>query len=112
MADTNIAASIVAGLRAAGHDVVHIAERAEDPGDEALLAEAHLEGRVLISKDHDMGRLVFRDASKHVGVMLIDDLGDPRREARLLMAVIAGEGAALSAGAFLRVSAYGVRRGA
>lgn len=109
MADTNIATSSVASLRAAGHDLVHIAERGEDPGDEAPLAEAHLEGRVLISKEHDMGRLVFRDALQHSGVILIDD---PRREVRLLMAVIAGEAAALSAGAFLRSSAYGVRSGA
>ena len=51
----------VRAMREAGHDVVYVGERAADPGDEALLAEAAGEGRSFITKDHDIGTLVHRD---------------------------------------------------
>jgi predicted nuclease of predicted toxin-antitoxin system len=53
LADSNIVAQAVRAMRDAGHDVVCIGERAADPGDEALLAEAVSEGRVFLTKDHD-----------------------------------------------------------
>ena len=48
-------------MRDAGHDVVYIGERARDPGDEALLAEAAADRRIFVTKDHDIGALVDRD---------------------------------------------------
>jgi hypothetical protein len=45
LADSNIVAQAVRGLRAVGHDVVYLAERRPDPGDQALLAESVAEGR-------------------------------------------------------------------
>jgi len=55
LADSNIVARAVLALRDAGHDVVYVGERAADPGDQALLAEAATAGRILVTKDHDIG---------------------------------------------------------
>jgi predicted nuclease of predicted toxin-antitoxin system len=65
LADSNIVAQAVRAMRDAGHDVVYIGERAADPGDEALLAEAVSEGRVFLTKDHDIGALPPRDLRPH-----------------------------------------------
>jgi predicted nuclease of predicted toxin-antitoxin system len=109
LADTNIVALAVRALRDGGHDVVHVAERTTDPGDEALLAEAVRENRVFLTKDHDIGVLVYRDSRPHRGVLLIDDLGVPATEAALVLAAFSSHGELLAAGAFLRAGSGGVR---
>lgn len=111
LADTNVPAMIVAELRAAGHDVDYLAERAKDPGDAALLAEADVGRRIVLTKDHDLGTLVFRDSASHAGVILFDDLGDPRGECKLVMQTIKDHTEQLSLGAFLRVTEASVRIG-
>ena len=109
LADTNIVAQAVSALRAAGHDVVHVAERAVDPGDEALLTEAVAEDRIFVTKDQDIGALVYRDHCRHRGVLLIDDLGDVAAETSLILSALALRGAELAVGAFLRAGEAGVR---
>lgn len=101
-ADTNIVAPAVRALREAGHDVTYSAERPTDPGDEALLAEATADGRVFLTKDHDIGALVHRDGQPHAGVLLLDDLGSAAAETELILASLAREGERLVAGVFLR----------
>jgi predicted nuclease of predicted toxin-antitoxin system len=96
-------------MRSAGHDVAYAAERAEDPGDSALLAEAYAAGRILVTKDHDIGALVHRDDLPHNGVMLVDDLGDPAAETHLILSALQSHGERLAAGSFLRVTPSGVR---
>jgi predicted nuclease of predicted toxin-antitoxin system len=96
-------------MRSAGHDVIYGAERIEDPGDQALLAEARADRRILVTKDHDLGALVHRDDLPHRGVMLIDDLGNPAEEARLILSALLSHAERLDAGAFLRVTSSGVR---
>jgi predicted nuclease of predicted toxin-antitoxin system len=110
-ADTNIAAATVAALRADGHDVIHSAERKTDPGDLALLSEAASDNRVFVTKDHDLGVLVFRDGAMHAGVLLIDDLGSPAEETELVRRTIASHGEPLKMRAFVRAAASGVRIG-
>lgn len=97
-------------LRNAGHNVLYSAERAVDPGDEALLKEAKDESRVLITKDRDMGALVFRDDVRHAGVLLIDDLGNAAEETALLLRTLDECKGELEAGAFLCAGERGVRR--
>lgn len=101
-------ASVLA-LRNAGHDVIWSGERAVDPGDARLLAEAVAEVRVFISKDRDFGKLVFRDNAPHLGLLLIDELHDPGAEADLVVAICRDHGAELAAGGFLRADASGIR---
>ena len=109
LADTNIVAACVAALRAAGHDVTHVAERGVDPGDLAILIEARDDARILLSKDNDIGTLVFRDGEKHAGVLLIDDLGSAAGETELVGSVAARWSAELTAGAFVRAGRWGSR---
>jgi predicted nuclease of predicted toxin-antitoxin system len=108
-ADTNIVAPAVIALRHDGHDVVYSGERSADPGDAALLAEAHAERRVFITKDHDIGALVFRDGAPHSGVLLIDDLGNVVEETALLRSCLRSRSEDLAAGAFVRADASGAR---
>lgn len=107
--DTNVVAIAVAALRADGHDVVYVAERPADPGDRAILAEAAGDRRVLLTKDHDSGELVFRDHLPHAGILLVDDLGDPRAETALIRAAIASFEKALEDGGFVRAGKSGAR---
>ncbi len=89
--------------------MVYVAERASDPGDAALLAEAANEERIFISKDRDIGVLVHRDQLPHRGVLLLDDLGDAGAETRLIIVVLATGGSQLAAGGFLRAGRNGIR---
>lgn len=110
LADSNIVPQAVHALRAAGHDLVYLDKRAADPVDQALLAEAVAEGRIVLTKDHDIGVLVHRDLQPHCGVLLIDDLGDPAAEAGLILATLSSHRDRLAARAFLRAGTAGVRK--
>ncbi|MBP6011198.1 MAG: DUF5615 family PIN-like protein [Alphaproteobacteria bacterium] len=109
LADTNVVALAVSTLRSAGHDVQHVAERSVDPGDIAILAEAHAERRILVSKDTDIGTLVFRDGYPHAGVLLIDDLGSASAETTLLVALLSRWSSELTSGSFIRAGQWGSR---
>ena len=61
LADENIPAAVVAGLRAAGYDVLALAEYAPGTPDRAVLALARKLERCLLSFDGDFGDLIFRD---------------------------------------------------
>jgi predicted nuclease of predicted toxin-antitoxin system len=109
LADSNIVAQAVHAMRAAGHDVSYLGERAEDPGDQALLAEAVAQRRIIITKDHDIGALVHRDRQPHRGVLLLNDLGDAAAESSLIFASLSSHGDRLVAGAFVRAGKAGIR---
>jgi predicted nuclease of predicted toxin-antitoxin system len=91
-------------MRAAGHDVVYSAERSVDPGDSVLLSEAASQGRIFVTKDHDIGALVYRDHAKHAGVLLLDDLGDPAAETSMILSALHQHFRALTSQAFIRVN--------
>jgi predicted nuclease of predicted toxin-antitoxin system len=91
-------------MRAAAHDVVYAGERSFDPGVLALLSEAVSQGRVFVTKDHDIGVLVYRDHAPHYGVLLLDDVGDPIAETNLILSALRDEAQALLSQAFVRVS--------
>jgi predicted nuclease of predicted toxin-antitoxin system len=109
LADSNIVAQAVRDMRAAGHDVLSAGERPSDPGDAALLAEAAAQGRVFITKDHDIGVLVHRDSQPHSGILLVDDLGKAAAESTLILAALSSHRRQLADRAFLRVGVAGVR---
>jgi predicted nuclease of predicted toxin-antitoxin system len=54
-------------LRVHGHDVVETRDRSVDPGDEAILAWAAEEDRVLVTIDTDFGRIIFAEGARHCG---------------------------------------------
>ncbi|HJU18510.1 MAG TPA: DUF5615 family PIN-like protein [Stellaceae bacterium] len=109
LADSNIVAQAVHAMRAAGYDVIYLGERTADPGDRALLAEAVAEGRIILTKDHDIGALVHRDLQPHCGVLLLDDLGDAAAESGLILATLSSHRDRLVARAFLRAGEAGIR---
>ena len=59
-ANENVPGDCVAVLRQRGHDVLWVREIARGSGDDAVLAKAQSEARVLITFDKDFGELVFR----------------------------------------------------
>ena len=70
-ADENIDSAIVAWLRAGGHDVFWAAERTPACSDDALLAQARQEARILLTADLDFGEMVFRQRLLSTGIVLI-----------------------------------------
>jgi predicted nuclease of predicted toxin-antitoxin system len=109
LADSNIVAPAVSALRLDGHDVDYAGERPSDPGNGALLEEAAESNRVFVTKDHDIGALVFQHGARHSGVLLIDDFGSSARETVLVRQALQTAGEKLSAGAFVRAGARGVK---
>ena len=70
-ADEGIDRQIVDALRTGGLDVAYAAESDPSVADDALLAKAAAEGRLLLTSDKDFGELVFRLGKANDGVVLI-----------------------------------------
>jgi len=62
-----------AQLQAAGHDVAWAGDWPEDPGDEAILAHAYRERRVLVTLDKDFGELAVLRGFPHCGILRLVD---------------------------------------
>ncbi len=71
LADENIDRPIAEWLREQGHDVVEAATVAPEAADAELIAISRREGRVLMTFDRDIGRLVQSDAAPHPGVVYL-----------------------------------------
>jgi predicted nuclease of predicted toxin-antitoxin system len=71
LADESCDFAVVMELRAAGHDVVAVAETARGATDEQVIALALGERRVLLTEDKDFGQLVFASAKAAGGVVFI-----------------------------------------
>jgi predicted nuclease of predicted toxin-antitoxin system len=70
LADENIPVDAVDGLRSAGHDVLWITTGFAGLTDQAVLAKAVEDQRVLLTFDKDFGELVFRGSRPACGVVL------------------------------------------
>jgi predicted nuclease of predicted toxin-antitoxin system len=62
---------VIQALRKAGHDLVAIAEVARGAADEAVMARALSERRILITEDSDFGELVYARGHSSAGVILV-----------------------------------------
>jgi predicted nuclease of predicted toxin-antitoxin system len=71
LADESCDFSVVRILRAAGYDVLAIAELAPQTGDPEVIELSVREGRVLLTEDKDFGQLVYAGAHESNGVVLI-----------------------------------------
>lgn len=70
--DENLSPALSPFLVEAGHDVVHVRDRGlASAADEAVLAVAASEGRVLISADTDFGTLLARSGATEPSIVLI-----------------------------------------
>lgn len=71
VADESCAGPVIRALRAGGHDLLAIADSAPGASDEAVIARAFNEGRVLITEDRDFGELVYARGHSAAGVVLV-----------------------------------------
>jgi predicted nuclease of predicted toxin-antitoxin system len=71
LADESCDFGVVSALRAAGHDVTAVVELSPGADDEAVLAWARSEARVLLTEDKDFGLLAYAHAHETTGVVLI-----------------------------------------
>ncbi len=95
-------------LRALGHEVEWAGDLAEDPGDEALLARATAEQRVLVTLDKDFGELAVLRHLPHSGIVrLVGFRG--RDQAAACQLVVLKYGAELAQGALATVEPGRIR---
>ena len=90
MANENVMATAIAELRARGHDVLSVKESMRSVPDEAVLARARAEKRILVTFDKDFGELAFRwGLSSECGVILFRLAGSsPDEDSRRVVTVI------------------------
>ena len=95
-------------LRVAGHDVVWAGNWPADPGDDAILASAHVEERILVTLDKDFGELVIVHNRPHHGILRLVNFS-ARQQASACLAVLAAHGDDLLAGAIVTAEAGRMR---
>jgi len=71
IADESCDFAVVRALRAAGHDVVAVAELDAGLEDDSVVARALDEHRVLLTEDKDFGQIVFASGRPAAGVVFI-----------------------------------------
>ncbi len=71
LADESCDFAVVRALRAAGYDVLAIAERSPGARDEEVIRLATSGRRVLLTEDKDFGQLVFAAGKETCGVIFI-----------------------------------------
>ncbi|WP_437677135.1 DUF5615 family PIN-like protein [Sorangium sp. So ce131] len=106
--DTCVAPRAATLLRSLGHDVEHVGDWPEDPGDVAILAHAHADGRVLVTLDKDFGELVIVQGQPHAGVVRLVDIPS-RQQGDACAEVLARFGDELQAGAIVTLDTRRVR---
>ena len=111
LADENVPGPSVVVLRAAGHDVLWMAEAMPGADDDRVLEWAVHEGRVLVTLDRDFGELLFRRAAgTPAGVVYFRDVpADPSYVADVLLR-LAGAAATDVVGRFTVVGARATRQ--
>ena len=76
----NIMPTVISELRKRGHDVLAVKEKMPNSNDEAILAQAQSQGRLVLTHDKDFGELAFRYALPATcGVLLIRLSGASRQ---------------------------------
>ena len=91
LANENMPMSVILHLRAAGHDVVAAKESMRGETDDAILARAQSEHRILISQDKDFGELAYRSGRPaDCGVILFRLQGQSPEADQLRMIEVLG----------------------
>ena len=100
--------SLRAVLTDLGHDVLSARERFPNASDEALLALAREENRVLITEDKDFGELVFLRGLPHPGIVRLVEM-TPMERADAMRTLIERHADAIRGGAIIVVTENRVR---
>jgi len=83
----NISGAVIRALREQGHDVLAAKESMRGELDEAVLARARAEQRIVVTQDKDFGELAFRAGMPmHCGIILFRLSGAkfPKDDARII----------------------------
>lgn len=90
--DENMPRQLAVRLRDGGHDVLAANEGMRGAADEAVLARARAEGRLLLTQDKDFGELAFRcDLPAECGIVLFRLAGaNPDADTERMLAVLTG----------------------
>ena len=91
-----------------GHDVLSARDRFPHASDQALLALAREEGRVLITEDKDFGELVFLRGLPHPGIVRLVEM-TPMERADAMRTLIERHADAMCDGAIIVVTRKRVR---
>ena len=91
-----------------GHDVLSARDHAPHASDEALLALARAQGRVLITEDKDFGELVFLLGMAHPGIVRLVEM-TPVERAQAMQSLIEHHADAIRDGAIVVVTRTRVR---
>jgi predicted nuclease of predicted toxin-antitoxin system len=109
LADESCDFSVVRALRAAGHDVVAVAEVALSADDSVVSDLAVRQRRILLTEDKDLGQLVFAQAQPSGGVLFIRYPAAARRTLpKVILDLVAEVGSDLS-GCFVVVQPGRIR---
>jgi predicted nuclease of predicted toxin-antitoxin system len=106
--DTCISSFAKGDLQAAGHDVLWMGDRATDPGDEAILALAHGDRRILFTLDKDFGELAILRGLPHSGIVRLAN-ARARQQGQIAAQILESHGAELLAGAIITAAAGRLR---
>jgi predicted nuclease of predicted toxin-antitoxin system len=71
LADESCDFAVVRALRAAGHDIVAVADISPQADDETVMDLAVRDERLLITEDKDFGQLVYANARASGGVVFL-----------------------------------------
>jgi predicted nuclease of predicted toxin-antitoxin system len=71
LADESCDFTVVRALRAAGHDVVAVAELSPQAEDETVMDMAVRQERILLTEDKDFGQLVYASGRASGGVLFL-----------------------------------------
>ncbi len=74
MLDTCVSGALIGPLTAAGHDVLWTGDWDQDPGDDAIMAHAFLDDRILVTLDKDFGTLAVLHNKPHAGIVRLVNL--------------------------------------
>lgn len=106
--DTCLSVQAREALEAAGHDVVWGGDWEVDPGDDAILALAFREARVVITLDKDFGELAVFRGTRHAGIIRLVDFS-VRQQAAVRLKVLADHAAELEQGCPITVQPGRIR---
>jgi predicted nuclease of predicted toxin-antitoxin system len=73
LVDNCLSRELADRLAEAGHDVVWMGDLGPDPGDASILERAHVERRVVITRDQDFATLALAYGHRHAGILRIMD---------------------------------------
>ena len=110
--DNALSPRVAAGLRAAGHDAVHVVDYGMQAAtDEAIFERAALESRVVVSADTDFGALLSLREATAPSVVLFRGASPKRADEQvaLILTSLAATDAALRRGAIVVLERHRLR---